>query len=163
MNKPKVSMVVAMDKNRGIGIKGDLPWHIPGELENRFKKVTMGHPIIMGRKTHEGIGRVLPGRTNIIITRNTDYKVEGAKVVSSLEEALKIAGEDKGNHEVFIIGGGQIFQEALPKTDKIYLTLIDGEYDVDTFFPDYPDFKKITFEKTHDWNGLKYKYIDLEK
>src|SRR3989338_7621685 len=140
MHKPKISMIVAMDEKRGIGKDNSLMWKIPGELA-RFKQITMGHPIIMGRKTFESIGRVLPGRKNIIITRDGNYKVAGAEVVNSLEEAL-IQAKSGNTDEIFIIGGGQIFEQALSLTDRLYLTLVKGDFKADTFFPDYSDFKK---------------------
>jgi dihydrofolate reductase len=126
-----VSLVVAMDRRRVIGHQGKLPWHIPEDLK-RFKALTMGHSIIMGRKTHESIGRVLPGRRSIIVTRQADYVVPGALVVHSLEEALAAcAGED----EAFVIGGGEIYREALGLADRIYLTEVQIEVPGDTLFP----------------------------
>src|SRR5260370_18106195 len=110
---PKISLIVAMDEKRGIGKNNQLMWHIPGELP-RFKQINMGQCILMGRKTYASIGRILPGRTNIIITRDTSFQVAGAVIVHSLDEALEIAKkEDK--ETIFIIGGGQIFKEALEK------------------------------------------------
>jgi len=125
----KVSIIVAIGRNREIGAKNQLLWKIPEELR-RFKEITTGHPIIMGRKTHESIGRVLPGRTNIIVTRDTRYEIreEGAIVVHSLEEALEKAQDADGSEEVFIIGGAQIFAEALPTADKLYVTLVDRTF-----------------------------------
>lgn len=156
-----ISIIVAIaGKNRVIGKKGGLPWHIPDELK-RFKEITMGHPIIMGRITHESIGRVLPGRVNIVITREPNYKALGCIVVHSLDEALR---QTKGADEVFIIGGGQIYSEALPLADKLYLTYIDKEIEGDVFFPDYSDFKRLVYES--DWQkhgGFKYKFLELER
>src|SRR3990167_10858678 len=158
MDKPKVSIIVAVaGEKRVIGKKGSLPWYIPQELK-RFKEITMGHPIIMGRKTHESIGRVLPGRTNIIITREPNYQAEGCIVVHSLEEALRQVQDE----EVFVIGGGEIYKQALPLADKLYLTYIDKEIEGDTFFPDYSDFKRVISES--DWQqseGFKYKFLEL--
>lgn len=155
-----ISIIVAVaGKQRVIGKKGSLPWHIPEELK-RFKEITMGHPIIMGRKTHESIGRVLPGRTNIVITHDPNYQVEGCVVVHSLDEALQ---KTKDADEVFVIGGGQIYAEALPLANKLYLTYIDKEIEGDVFFPDYSEFKKVVSES--DWQeheGLKYKFLELE-
>lgn len=146
-------------KNRVIGKKGGLPWYIPEELK-RFKEITMGHPIIMGRKTYESIGKALPGRTNIIITSSPNYTAQGCIVVHSLDEALQRARAD----EVFIIGGGEIYKQALPKADKLYLTKIDTEIEGDTFFPDYSEFKKVVWQS--DWyesKGFKYKFLELER
>ena len=131
--KPTVSIIVAMAKNRVIGKDNDMPWHLPADLQH-FRKVTTGKPIIMGRKTYESIGRPLPKRHNIIISRNCDYKVEGCDVVGSLDEAVKIAGDVE---ELFIIGGGFLYDETIDQADKLYLTFIDLEVEGDTFFPEY--------------------------
>jgi dihydrofolate reductase len=120
-----------MDRNRGIGHNGKLPWHLPADLQ-RFKALTMGHHIIMGRKTWESIGRLLPGRTSIVITRNRRYSAPGAQVCTSLTDALAAAS---GDREPFVIGGEQIFQMALPCARRIYLTQVLGEYPADAFFP----------------------------
>lgn len=127
-----------MDEKRGIGKANALMWHIPGELP-RFKRITTGHPIIMGRKTYESIGRVLPNRTNIIITRDRNYTVDGAVICGSLEQAIEKAKQCEGADEMFIIGGGQIFTEALEKrmVHRLYLTLVKGDFGADTFFPEY--------------------------
>ena len=161
MHKPKISMIVAMDEKRGIGKDNSLMWKIPGELA-RFKQITMGHPIIMGRKTFESIGRVLPGRKNIIITRDGNYKVAGAEVVNSLEEAL-IQAKSGNTDEIFIIGGGQIFEQALSLTDRLYLTLVKGDFKADTFFPDYSDFKKEISRKNSSSGEYKYTFLTFEK
>jgi dihydrofolate reductase len=179
-NKSKVSVIVAMDEKNGIGKGNALMWNIPEELK-RFREITIGHPIIMGRKTHESIGRVLPGRTNIVITRDKDFKAEGCVIVYSLEEAIEkarnvIASEarqslkkDSGlarmtdSEEIFIIGGGQIFEQAFPLADKLYVTVVQGDFKADTFFPDYSDFKKVVFEKSQESSGHKYKFLELDK
>ena len=131
--KPIVSIIVAMAKNRVIGKENDMPWHLPADLQH-FRKMTTGKPIIMGRKTYESIGRPLPKRHNIIISRNSDYKVEGCDVVGSLEEAVSIAGEVE---EMFIIGGGFLYNQTIDAVNKLYLTFIDLEVEGDTFFPSY--------------------------
>jgi len=166
--KTRVSIIVAMDKNRLIGGENKLLWNIPGELK-RFKEITTGHPIIMGRKTHQSIGRVLPNRTNIIITRDPDYKVEGAIVVNSLEQAIKaaenvIATEAKQSEppEIFVIGGGQIYQQALPLADRLYVTVVDGEYEGDTYFPDYSEFSHAT-DRQEFLGEPSYQTLTLEK
>lgn len=159
----KISIIVAVaGKKRVIGKKGSLPWYIPEELK-RFKSITMGHPIIMGRKTHESIGKALPGRTNIVITHEPNYQAGGCMVVHSLDEAIKLAQNQSGGDEVFIIGGGQIYQEAIGMANKLYLTYIDKEIEGDVFFPDYSEFKKVIFEEDHEKDGLKYKFLDLER
>lgn len=128
-----ISFIVAMSKNRVIGKDNKLPWNIPADLQ-RFKRITLGHPIIMGRKTFESMGKALPNRENIVVTRQKKYKAEGVTVCHSLEEALK--PYKNSDQEVFIIGGGEIFQQALPLVNKIYLTVIDKEFDGDAFFPE---------------------------
>lgn len=121
-----------MATNRAIGLDGRMPWHLPGELKH-FKEATMGKPIVMGRKTWESIGRALPGRQNIIVTRNQSFSAEGCDVAASLEEALEIACGD----EVMIIGGGQLYQQALPMACRILLTVVELEPEADTWFPDW--------------------------
>ncbi len=168
----KVSIIVAVaGKKRVIGIKGGMPWYIPQELK-RFKEITMGHPIIMGRKTFESIGKALPGRINIVITRDAAYTKEGIMVVHSLEKALQVTSHAQGSDEVFIIGGGEIYEQALsfrnkqalPLVGKLYLTIIDKEIEGDTFFPDYSDFKKVVYESEEQQSdGFKYKFLDLER
>lgn len=155
----KISLIAAIASNRALGKNNDLIYKIPEDLR-RFKEITLNHPIIMGRKTFESIGRPLPNRINIVITHDLNYGKEGIIVAHSLEEALRQAQSDD---EVFVIGGGQIFKEAMPKADKLYLTIVEGNPEADTFFPDYSQFKKITFEKDNEEDGLKYKFLDLEK
>lgn len=145
----KCSLIVAMAKNQTIGINNTLPWHLPNDLKY-FKQVTMAKPIIMGRKTYESIGRPLPGRTNIVITRQTDYQAEGIVVVNSLQQALDKA-EDisfvSGHEEVMVIGGAEIYQQALLKADCLYITHVHAEIEGDAFFPeldwsDWQEFKR---------------------
>jgi len=163
----KICAVVAIGKNRGLGKDGKLLWHIPDDLK-RFKELTLGHPIIMGRKTFESIlgytqGKPLAGRTNIVITRDAEWKYEGVIVVPSLEEAIA-KGRELDQEEVHIGGGAQIYEQALPYIDKLYLTLIDDSKEADSFFPPYADtFTKKVFEEKREWNGLSYRWIDLER
>lgn len=159
----KVSAIAIISQNRGLGFENHLLFHIPGELP-RLKQITMGHPIIMGRKTYESIGKPLPGRTNIVITRDSAFTVDGAIVVHSLSEAMERAKKEVGNDEVFILGGGQIFKEAMPFTDRLYLTIVDHEVPADVYFPQYEkEFTKI-FEKEEktDWE-YPYRFLTLEK
>ena len=128
-----ISLIVAMAKNRVIGAGGRIPWHLPNELKV-FKSLTMGYHIVMGRKTYESIGRLLPGRTSVIVTRQRDYDVPGAIVVHSLGEALAACA---GDTEIFVIGGAELFREALPTADRIYLTVVDAEPEGDTFMPQF--------------------------
>lgn len=163
MNQPRVSIIAAVAaKDRGIGKRGGMPWYIPAELK-RFKEITMGHPIIMGRKTHESIGKSLPGRTNIVVTRDPNYQAtQGSIVVSSLEEALKVAKE-KDREEIFVIGGGQIYEQAMALADRLYLTLVEGNFDSDVFFPDYSVFTKVVSKSSHESDGFRYKFLVLGK
>jgi dihydrofolate reductase len=134
----KCSLIVAMAKNQTIGIDNTLPWHLPNDLKY-FKQVTMAKPIIMGRKTYESIGRPLPGRTNIVITRQEDYQAEGVIVVNSLQRALDKAedvGFVTGHDEAMVIGGAEIYQQALVQADRLYITHVHADVDGDAFFPD---------------------------
>jgi|SRR3989344_1040152 len=160
--KNKISIIVAISKDRGIGFENKLLWKIPDDLK-RFHNITTGHPIIMGRKTFESIGRVLPGRTNIVVTQNLNFKVQGCLIANSLEQAIDSAKKSLGADEIFIIGGGQIFEQAIGIADKLYLTIIDAVEKADTYFPDYSDFKKVIFEEEREHKGIKYKFLDLEK
>lgn len=164
-----ISIIAAIDQKRGLGKNNQMAWKIPGELA-RFKEITTPHPIIMGRKTFQSIGRALPNRYNIVITRDNDFKIENLResenfvIVNSLEEAIEKAKLASNSDEIFIIGGGQIFKEALEKklVDKLYLTLVEGDYGADTFFPDYSGFK-ITKEEKGRSGEYKYKFVNLEK
>jgi dihydrofolate reductase len=127
------SLVVAMSRNRVIGRENRLPWHLPAELAH-FKRVTMGHPLLMGRRTHESIGKALPGRLNLVLTHNPQLHAPGCTVVTSLDAAWKAA---KGASEVSVIGGQALFAETLALADRIYLTLVDAEVEGDTYFPDF--------------------------
>lgn len=159
MNKPIVSIIAAIGENRELGKDNKLLWHIPADF-TRFKEITFGRPIIMGRKTYESIGKPLPGRTNIIITRDNNYQQEGCLVTHSLKEAIS-AAKNKDEKEIFIIGGGQIYQQAIGIADKLYLTIVKGSFDADTFFPDYSRFKKIVFQKEGQFNQYNYTFLEL--
>jgi len=157
-----ISVVAAIDEKRGLGKNNDLLFKIPEDFK-RMKELTTGHPLIMGRKTFESIGRILPNRTNIIVTRDPDYKFEGAVVAHSLEEALRQAqGENK---EIFVFGGGQLFKEAIEKglVDRLYLTIVEGDYGADVFFPDYSGFGKTITDEARVADGYKYRFLTLEK
>ncbi|MFN9123848.1 MAG: dihydrofolate reductase [bacterium] len=130
---PPPSLIVAMARNRVIGRGNAMPWHLPSELQ-RFKRITLGHHIVMGRNTFESIGRLLPGRTSVIVTRNPAYAVEGAIVVHSLDEAVRACA---GDEEPFVIGGAQLFAQALPLARRIHLTTIDAEIDGDVLMPPF--------------------------
>ncbi len=129
----RVSLIVAMAKNRVIGAGNKIPWRLPNELQ-LFKRVTMGHHIIMGRKTYESINRLLPGRTTVIVTRQSGYQVPGAVIAHTLDKALAACA---GDDEAFVIGGGELYAAALPRADRIYLTTVDAEPAGDTFMPEF--------------------------
>jgi dihydrofolate reductase len=157
-----ISLIAAMAKNRVIGKENAMPWHLPADLAH-FKRVTMGKPVIMGRRTYESIGRPLPGRKNIVISRRSDYSPEGCVIVNSVEAAIAQANHE----EVMIIGGGQLYAEMLPHADRLYLTLIDAELEGDTRFPDYTiyDWKEIDRERHEpdEKNNYAYEFVTLER
>ena len=128
----QISIVVAASANNVIGVNGQLPWRLPEDLQH-FKQITMGKPMIMGRTTFESIGRALPGRQSIVLSRQTGFEAEGCDVVTTVEDAIKAAGDAE---EVMIIGGGEIYRQFLPQADRIYLTRVQAEVDGDTLFPE---------------------------
>ncbi|MDN4060961.1 dihydrofolate reductase [Massilia sp. YIM B02769] len=157
----RLTMVVAIDAQRGIGVNNQLPWHLPEDLAH-FKRVTLGRPIIMGRKTFDSIGRPLPGRQNIVVTRNADWRHEGVDAVSSLEEAIAQVQGD----EASIIGGAQIFAAALEKADRMIVTEIDHSFDCDTFFPaiDPAVWVETAREEHHsEAKGYGYAFVTYER
>ncbi|MEX2367502.1 MAG: dihydrofolate reductase [Pseudohongiellaceae bacterium] len=164
-----ISLIVAMSENRVIGRNNKLPWYLPEDLKY-FKRVTMGKPIIMGRKTYESIGRPLPGRTNIVITRNRDYQADGIRVVHDLNSALELSeniGIVDGNEEVMIIGGADIFELTLPMARRLYLTQVHAEIEGDTWFPkvNLNDWQEIGREdfKASGPNPYDYSFLILQK
>lgn len=161
MNKPLISIIAAIGENRELGKDNKLLWHIPEDFA-RFKKITSGHPVIMGRTTYESIGKPLPQRLNIIVTRNKDYKIKKCKICYSLEEAINLAKE-KDEKEIFIIGGGQIYEQGIKFADKLYLTIVEGLYEADTFFPNYSKFSKTTYKKKGKFNQYRYTFLELLK
>ncbi len=155
-----ISLFVAIQKkDRGIGLRNELLFRIPDDLK-RFKALTMGHPIIMGRKTFDSIGRPLPGRTNIVITRQ-NIEIPGVVVTNSLEDALLRAREI--DETIFVIGGAEIYKHALPFADRLYVTEVESNVPSDTFFPDYSEFKKVFSKEEHLEDILPYTFIILEK
>jgi dihydrofolate reductase len=130
-----VSLLVAMDERRGIGKAGGLPWRLSTDLK-RFRELTMGHHIIVGRKTFDSIGRPLPGRQTIIVTRNAGFNPEGCFIARSVDDAIQLA-RARGESEVFICGGAEIYAQAISAADRIYLTLVHADADADTFFPEW--------------------------
>ena len=163
-----ISIIAAMDEKKGIGKNNDLLFRIPEDFK-RMKELTVGHPIIMGRKTFESLGAKLSDRTHIVITtdpltlQNLNYQSDF--VVSSLDDALRQAEGSVGSDEIFIFGGGRVFAEAMERgiVDRLYLTLVEGDFGADTFFPDYSGFGKIINEQNGKSGDYKYKFLDLEK
>ncbi|MBU1146113.1 dihydrofolate reductase [Patescibacteria group bacterium] len=163
-----ISAIAVTNENRAIGFKNKLLWNLPPDLEH-FKKITSGHTIIMGGNTFISLGRPLPNRVNIVITRNKDFTAPGCIIVSSPEEALERAKMEeeklKNDHkEIFVIGGASIYAQLLPHVKKLYLTIVDDEpAEVDTFFPDYSEFKIINESETQEYDGLKFKFLELTR
>lgn len=159
----RISIIAAIDEKRGLGKNNQLLFKIPEDFR-RMKALTTGHPIVMGRKTYESIGRPLPNRTNIVITRDKNYKAEGCVVVGSLEEVLRQAQGKLGSDEIFIFGGGEIFKQALPVVDRLYLTKVKGDFHADTFFPEYEtEFLKVIEKKEHNDSGYRYTFLTLDR
>ncbi len=159
-----ISLIVAMAKNRVIGRGNQMPWHLPADLRH-FKSVTLGKPVIMGRKTFESIGRPLPGRRNVVISRNANWHADGVESVNSLDAALALVQDAD---EVMIIGGGQLYREALPLAQRLYLTHIELPVsDADTWFPDYSQYQwQQCAEELHDpdeKNPYHYRFETLER
>jgi dihydrofolate reductase len=156
-----ISMICAVGKNREIGFQNRLLWNLPKDLKN-FKDITSGHTVIMGQKTFESIGKALPGRKNIVLSLNPNFKPENCKISSDL---IGLANECKAlEEEVFIIGGASIYKQFLPYADTLYLTLVDDAPQADVFFPDFSEFKKVISEsEIQEENGIKYKFVELTK
>ena len=161
--KPCVSLIVAIARNRVIGINNTLPWHLPADLKH-FKALTMGHHMIMGRKTFESIGKPLPGRTSVVVTRNADYSTPGVMVVNSLDAAIATCGNDE---EIFVIGGAELFQQSIKLADRIYLTEIDADISGDTTFAeiDHTTWQEIerTSNAPDEKNAYSYHFVVYEK
>ncbi|WP_240374487.1 dihydrofolate reductase [Bacillus piscicola] len=157
-----IAFVVAMDKNRVIGNNNDIPWHLPADLRH-FKEVTTGHPIVMGRKTYESIGRPLPGRRNIIMTGNRDYQAPGCDIVSTVEEVLDISK----TQETHVIGGETLFEQFFPHAEKLYLTIIHDAFTGDTFFPKFDEEEWNVVDRkegpTDDKNKYPHTYYTLTR
>lgn len=153
-----LSVIAAVARNGVIGRNNQLPWQLPEDLK-RFKALTMGHHIIMGRKTYESLGRLLPGRTTVIVSRNTGYVVPGALIASSLEDAL---GGCVGDEQPFMIGGAELYQQALPLANRLYLTRIEHDFEGDAWFPEFDirEWRETTRQAGVSATGLEYTYID---
>ncbi|KEQ12585.1 dihydrofolate reductase [Endozoicomonas montiporae] len=165
----KIAMIAAVAENNAIGINNKMPWYLPGDLRY-FKAVTMGKPIIMGRKTFDSLRKPLPGRTNIVITRDSEWQHDGVKVVHSLTEALALA-EDialiNGNDEVMVIGGAQIYEQALDKADRLYLTKVYQSFEGDAFFPEIVESDWLETARqdmqSEDDDPLTFSYLVLDR
>ncbi|CAA9892409.1 Dihydrofolate reductase [Candidatus Methylobacter favarea] len=160
----KISLIVAMSSNQVIGNKGQIPWRVSADLR-KFKKITMGFPILMGRKTYESIGRPLPGRTNIIISRNLSFRAEGCLVFNTIESALKKACQKA--EKVFIIGGSALYEALLPLADTLYITQVHKEFQGDTFFPEFDrkDWSEVErYDIRYDPEaGFSYSFLKFER
>ena len=160
--KPIISLIVAIARDRGIGYQNKLLIHLPPDLKH-FKSITSGHMVIMGQTTYQSMGRALPNRENIVLTRDQNFSAPDAKVMYSIEEALDYA-KNSTEEEIFFIGGASIYSQSIKYADKLYLTLIDAVYPADTYFPDYSEFKNVISEsEAEEYNGVKFKYLELSK
>ncbi len=159
MRQAKLSLIAAVAQNRGLGKDNKLLFNIPEDLK-RFKQITLNHPVIMGRKTFESIGKPLPERTNIIVTRNKNYQIKDGFVFDSLAKAIAFARK-KDSQEIFVIGGGEIYNQAIASADKLYLTIIKENPEADTFFPEYKKiFSKVVLKEKGQGN---YIFLELER
>lgn len=160
MNKPLICIIVAIAEDLAIGKNNKLLWNIPEDLQH-FKKITSGHPVIMGENTFYSIGKPLPNRLNIVLSPNMKLTIPGAKVCNSIPEAIKLASS-VDQEEIFFIGGGQVYKQALEIADKLYLTIVEGKFDADTFFPEYRRiFKKVISEKKSSDKSYHYRFLEL--
>lgn len=157
----KISLISAIAENRAIGKDNRLLWHIPEDMKH-FRETTSGHAVIMGQKTYESLGRPLPNRINIIVTFDKGFKAEGCVVLHSLDDAFEYV-EKQDEEEVFVIGGGSIYKQTIDRADRLYLTLVKGEFDGDVFFPDYSAFTKIIDRRDSQDNNHEYSFLVLEK
>jgi dihydrofolate reductase len=162
MKIPRISIIAAIGEERELGKDNDLIWRIRDDLR-RVKELTTGHPLIMGKKTYESIGRPLPNRTNIVLTTDTEYHPEGCVMVQSLEEAITKA-QAVDDTEIFIFGGARVYQDTINLADRLYLTLVHAtDPEADTFFPEYTQFTKIIETERRYQDGLTYDWVVLEK
>ncbi len=154
-----IAIIAGIGINRELGKENKLLWYLPNDLKY-FRKMTNGHTVIMGRKTYESIGKALPGRNNIVITKDTTYTNNDTKIVHSIEEALELAKKIEEHAEIFIIGGAQIYEQGIPYANMLYITHIDGTFDADTFFPliDTNVWRKLSEEKHEKDEHHKYNY-----
>jgi dihydrofolate reductase len=161
MNNPVISIIAAISENRGLGKNNKLLWHIHKDMQ-RFKNLTISHPVIMGRKTYESIGMPLSQRINIIISKDEKYFSPGCYVVHSMIDAINFAKINE-KKEIFIIGGGQIYSQGIEFADRLYLTVVKGRYSADTFFPDYSDFKSVVSKVSDYEEKYEFEFVVLER
>lgn len=156
-----ISLIVAVAKKGVIGVNNTLPWHLPEDLK-RFRMLTTGHHIIMGRKTYESLGRLLPGRTTVIVTRNRNYKVEGALIAHSMQDAIKLC---KNDAEIFIIGGAELYKEGLKLAQQLYITEVDLDIPGDAFFPDldFSEWQEMVRDVHMSEKGLAFAYVTYQR
>lgn len=163
MNAPRLSLIAALARNRVIGIENRLPWKLPEDLAH-FKALTLGHPIVMGRKTFESLGRPLPGRRNIVITRNVDYHPAGCEMAKSIPEAIALCADAQ---EVFFIGGAELYKQVLPIVDRMYLTEVQTEAQGDAWFPEFDPsaFREISRDAHTGEKGdpLRFDFVVYER
>ncbi len=160
---PQISLIAAMANNRAIGINNRLPWHLPADLQH-FKRLTLGKPIVMGRKTWESLPGLLPERPHIVVTRDRDYRAEGAIVVHDIESVLVAAGDAP---ELMVVGGAQFYEQMLPLAERLYLTEVDVEAEGDAFFPEFDQSEwQVTLREAHEAdekNRLKYTFLSYQR
>lgn len=162
MQKPRMSIISAIaETNRGIGKANALLWDIKADMAH-FKRLTTDHTVIMGERTYHSIGKALPNRINIVLTDNSEFDAPNVLTVYSIDEALEVAKLHE-QEEVFVIGGGSIYTQFLPYTDRLYLTLVAGEYDADVFFPEYREFSKVVTEEAGNEGEYTFRFVTLEK
>jgi dihydrofolate reductase len=163
---PKINLIAAMANNRVIGKNNQMPWHMPADLKH-FKSITLNHPVIMGRKTYESIGKALPNRHNLVVTRDRNYQLDDADVVHSIDAALAFCSSDGITSEIMVIGGGTIYEQVLPMADRLYLTFIDLTVEGDAFFPSWEGlgFKEVASEahSADDKNPHDYRFVTFER
>jgi dihydrofolate reductase len=159
MNRPIISIIAAVAENRAIGLKNKLLWDIPEDMKH-FQVITRGHPVIMGQKTFESIGKPLPNRVNIVLTQEPDLKIVGCITVNSIEQALTEA-KKHDQEEIFFVGGGTVYKQALPLADKLYLTVVKGNFEADTYFPDYAQFTKVVSRRESHDDNFHYTFLEL--
>lgn len=156
-----ISHVVAMAENRVIGKDGQMPWHIPGE-QKIFRELTVGKALILGRKTHESIGRVLPNRITIIVSRKKGYEVPGAHVVQDIDQAISLARQ-LGKEDIVIGGGGELFRQTLPVTERVYLSIVHADFDGETFYPELPKDEFVEKTRKEIDASIPYVFVEFER